>query len=399
MSLKSVEAAREALLLGVEALASERVALDEADGRWLAEPVRASRDQPPFDASAMDGWAARTADLGKVALRIVGESAAGVGFAGAVGPGEAVRIFTGAPLPVGTDRVVIQEEAQVRDGQLVIGSGPEAPTWVRWCGADFTAGQLLLAAGVRLDPWRLALAAAAGVGEVTCARRPRVAVLAGGDEVVAPGEASGAHQIFDAAGPGVARLAGRAGSVVRQLPLVGDSQGEIETALRAAEAEVIVVIGGASVGDHDQVKPAARALGAEFLVEGVAMRPGKPLWGAALPDGPMLLGLPGNPVSALVCAELFLKPLLAAMQGGDGRPVLETARLAEALAANGPREHWMRAMRVPGPEGELRVRALPDQDSAMLTVLSGAGGLIRRPVGASALEAGEVVDFLPLARG
>lgn len=399
MSLKSVEAAREALLAGVAALASERVALDQADGRRLAEPVRASRDQPPFDASAMDGWAVRTADLGAGPLRIVGESAAGVGFAGTVGQGETVRIFTGAPVPIGADRVVIQEEARVEDGRLVIGAGLEAPAWVRRRGADFGAGQELLASGVRLDPWRIALAAAAGVGEVTCARRPRVAVLAGGDEVVAPGETAGAHQIFDAAGPGLAQVARRAGASVTRLALVGDSQGEIEAALRTAEAEVIVVIGGASVGDHDRVKPAARALGAAFLVEGIAMRPGKPLWGAVLPDGRRLLGLPGNPVSALVCAELFLKPLLAAMQGGDGRPVTETARLAEPLAANGPREHWMRAVRVPGLEGELRVRALPDQDSAMLTVLGGADGLIRRAVGVSAVEAGEVVDFLPLARG
>ncbi|WP_029417259.1 molybdopterin-binding protein [Brevundimonas bacteroides] len=395
----SVEAAREALLVGVGVLASERVALDGADGRWLAEPVRASRDQPPFDASAMDGWAVRTADLGRRPLRIVGESAAGAGFAGAVGPGEAVRIFTGAPLPMGADRVVIQEEARVEDGQLVLGVGPEAPTWVRGRGTDFAAGQVLLAPGVRLDPWRIALAAAAGVDEVTCARRPRVAVLAGGDEVVAPGEEAGPHQIFDAAGPGVARVAGRAGASVTRLALVGDTQDGIEAALAGAEAEVIVVIGGASVGDHDRVKPAARALGAAFLVEGIAMRPGKPLWGAVLPDGRRLLGVPGNPVSALVCAELFLKPLLAAMQGGDGRPVMETGRLAEPLAANGPREHWMRAVRVPGPDGEMRVRALPDQDSAMLTVLSGADGLIRRTVGASAVEVGGVVDFLPLARG
>jgi molybdopterin molybdotransferase len=394
----SVEAAREALLADVAPAGVQGVALNDADGRWLAEPVRAGRDQPPFDASAMDGWAVRTADLGGRPLRIVGESAAGAGFAGAVGPGEAVRIFTGAPLPMGADRVVIQEEAKVEDGRLAVGAGAHEPTWVRRRGADFGAGQVLLAAGVRLDPWRIALAAAAGVDEVTCARRPRVAVLAGGDEVVAPGETAGAHQIFDAAGPGVARVAARAGASVTRLALVGDSQGQIEAALAGAEAEVIVVIGGASVGDHDRVKPAARALGAAFRVEGIAMRPGKPLWGAVLPDGRRLLGLPGNPVSALVCAELFLKPLLAAMQGGDGRPLMETARLAEPLGPNGPREHWMRAVRVPGPEGEVRVRALPDQDSAMLTVLSEADGLIVRPPSAPPAEVGELVPVRWLDR-
>ena len=395
----SVEAAREALLADVEPLGAEHVGLDDAVGRWLAEAVLASRDQPPFDASAMDGWAVRSADLGIGPLKILGESAAGAGFTGTVGTGETVRIFTGAPLPAGTDRVVIQEEARIEDGLLRVGAPTDGPIWVRRRGADFHAGQALLSHGVRLDPWRVALAAAAGVDRVACFSQPRVAVLAGGDEVVPAGGVAGPHQIFDAAGPGVAHVARGACAVVQRLGLVGDSQAEIESALHAADADVIVVIGGASVGDHDRVKPAARALGAWFLVEGIAMRPGKPLWGAVMPDGRRLLGLPGNPVSALVCAELFLKPILAALQGGDSLPVLEAARLAEALPANGPREHWMRAVRVFGPEGESRVKALPDQDSAMLTVLSDADGLIRRPAGAPGAPEGEAVQYLRLDRG
>jgi len=399
VSLIGVEAAREALLGEVEPLGVEHVGLDDAVGRWLAEAVLATRDQPPFDASAMDGWAVRSADIGTGPLKILGESAAGAGFIGTVGPGETVRIFTGAPLPAGPDRVVIQEEARLEDGLLRVGAPTDGPIWVRRRGADFRAGQGLLSEGVRLDPWRIALAAAAGVDRVACFIQPRVAVLAGGDEVVPAGGVAGPHQIFDAAGPGVAHVARRAGAVVQRLALVGDSQAGIEAALSAADADVIIVIGGASVGDHDRVKPAARALGARFLVEGISMRPGKPLWGALLPDGRRLLGLPGNPVSALVCAELFLKPLLAALQGGNGRPVLEAARLAEALPGNGPREHWMRAVRVSGSDGQSRVKALPDQDSAMLTVLSGADGLIRRPAGAPEAAEGEAVQYLRLDRG
>ena len=394
----SVEAARAALLAGVAPRPPERVSLDGADGRWLAQPVLARRDQPPFDASAMDGWAVRTADLGRGPLRIVGESAAGAGFAGALGVGETVRIFTGAPLPSGADWVVIQEEARVQDEGLVVEAGPDAPAWVRRRGADFAAGRTLLEAGVRLDPWRLALAAAAGVETATCAGRPRVAILAGGEEVVAPGAAAGAHQIFDAAGPGVAGAARRAGALTTRLPLVGDAQADIEAAVSGARAEAIVVIGGASVGDHDRVKPAARALGARFLVEGIAMRPGKPLWAAVLPDGRRLLGLPGNPVSALVCAELFLRPLLAALQGGAADTTTEPVVLSGGLAANGPREHWMRAIRLRGSHG-VEVQALPDQDSALLTVLARADGLIRRPPGAPEVEPGGRVPVLWLERG
>ena len=396
MSLMNVDAARAALLEGVGPSGVETVGLDEGDGRWLAEPIVATRDQPPFDASAMDGWAVRVADLGGAPLRIVGESAAGAGFAGSLGPGETVRIFTGAPLPIGADRVVIQEEARAEGDRLTVLATADAPTWVRLRGQDYGAGQALLAAGTRLNPWRIALVASAGVGSVRSARRPRLVVLAGGTEVVTAGQAAGPDQIFDAAGPGVACVARRAGAEVTRLPLIGDRLEDIRSALRSAEADLIVVIGGASVGDHDRVKPAARALGARLMVEGIAMRPGKPLWAAVLPDGQRILGLPGNPVSALVCTELFLKPLLATMQGGVALPVTETLPLAEILPANGPREHWMRAVRVVGTDGRAAVRALPDQDSAMLTVLSGADGLIRREAHAPQSRAGDDVEVLTL---
>lgn len=389
----SVEAARAALLEGVGPRGVEAVGLDEADGRWLAEAVVATRDQPPFDASAMDGWAVRTADLGTGPLRIVGESAAGAGFAGSVGAGETVRIFTGAPLPAGANRVVIQEEAKAEDDRLTVLAAADAPTWVRRRGQDYGAAHVLLEAGVRLNPWRIALAASAGVGSLTCARRPRVAILAGGAEVVAAGQVAGPHQIYDAAGPGVAQVARRARAEVTRLPLVGDRLEDIRAALETDEADLIVVIGGASVGDHDRVKPAARELGARLLVEGIAMRPGKPLWGAVLPDGRRILGLPGNPVSALVCAELFLRPLLAGMQGGETDIQTRTLSLSHALPANGPREHYVRAT----VDGDL-VTVLPDQDSALVTVLARADVLVRRLAHADALAAGAAVECLSLAR-
>jgi molybdopterin molybdotransferase len=393
MSLMSAEAARAALLEGVGSRGVEAVALDDADGRWLAEAVVATRDQPPFDASAMDGWAVRTVDLGTGPLRIVGESAAGAGFAGSLGAGETVRIFTGAPLPVGADRVVIQEEARAEGDRLTILAAADGPTWVRHQGADYGAGQALVEARARLNPWRIALAASAGVGSLACHRRPRVAVLAGGAEVVAAGQVAGLHQIYDAAGPGVAQVARRAGAEVARLPLVGDRLEDIRAALETAEADLIVVIGGASVGDHDRVKPAARELGARLMVEGIAMRPGKPLWAAVLPDGRRILGLPGNPVSALVCAELFLVPLLAAMQGGKTEIETRTLRLSHAVPANGPREHYVRAT----VDGEV-VTVLADQDSSLVTVLARADVLVRRPAHADALAAGEAVECLSLAR-
>lgn len=396
MSLSTVDAARAAILAEARPGPSEPVALIEADGRWLAETVVARRDQPPFDASAMDGWAIRTADLNTGPLTIVGESAAGRAFDRPLGPGEAVRIFTGAPLPPGADRVVIQEEAD-RDGdRLTLRPGPDAPGWVRPRGADYPAGRTLLTAGTRLNPWRTALAASAGCPTLICARRPRVVILAGGDEVVEPGAPIGPYQIHDAAGPGVALVARRAGAEVGRAPLIGDTEEGLAQALAAAEADLIVTIGGASVGDHDLLKPAARSLGARLIVEGVAIRPGKPLWFATLPDGRLILGLPGNPVSALVCAELFLRPLLAAMQGGSDVPAFESFALAAPLPANGPREHYMRAVIETVEDGGARVRPLRDQDSSMVALLASAHALVRRPPHAPAIDAGEPAPVVRL---
>ena len=395
MSLPSVEAARATMLSAIIPLAAEAVSLAQADGGWLAEPVTAGRDQPPFDASAMDGWAVRSADVHPGArLEIVGVSAAGHDAGVTVGPGQAARIFTGAALPPGSDRVVIQEEAERDGGTVVLAAAPAAPAWVRPQGCDFRVGAVLLDAGIRLNPWRLALAASAGRATVSCRRRPVVALLSTGDELVAAGETAGPHQIYDACAPALAAFVRRSGGTSVLLGRAKDDDASILAAIDAGTFDLLVTVGGASVGDHDRVKPAVRSAGAVLSVEGVAVRPGRPVWFAHLSDGRPLLGLPGNPASALVCAQLFLAPLIAALQGGRTDPAVDTAVLNGPLSANGPREHYMRAIVETAPHGGRRVRPMGDQDSSLVTVMAAANALVRRLPGAPALEAGARVEVL-----
>ena len=395
MSLPSVENARATMLSAIVPLTAEAVPLAEADGSWLAEPVTAGRDQPPFDASPMDGWAVRSVDVRLGArLQIVGESAAGHDAGVTVQSGQAARIFTGAALPPGTDRVVIQEEAKRRDETVVLAAAPDGPAWVRPQGCDFRAGAILLEPGTRLNPWRLALAASAGRATVTCRRRPVVAILSTGDELVAPGEPAGPHQIYDACAPALAAFVRRSGGTPTLLGRARDNDASILAAVDAGVFDLLVTVGGASVGDHDRVKPVIRSAGGVLSVEGVAVRPGKPVWFAHLADGRPLLGLPGNPASALVCAELFLAPLIAALQGGTAAPDTGLAVLDGPLSANGPREHYMRAIVDNGPDGVRRVRPMSEQDSSLVTVMAAANALVRRLPGAPALEAGARVEVL-----
>ena len=396
----TVDDARGRMLADAERLGVETVTLEAALGRVLAHPIAATRDQPPFAASAMDGWAIRRADLTPgAAFRVVGESAAGRAYAGSVAPGEAVRIFTGAPVPAGADLVVIQEEAQ-RDGDSVrFTAEATAGANIRAAGGDFRTGDALLAAGVRLDPWRLSLAAAAGRATLEVACRPRVALLATGDELVQPGQAPAPDQIFESGGVALAALVETWGGSATRLTAAADKAEAIAAAVAGIEADLIVTIGGASVGDHDLVKPALERLGLSLRVETIAIRPGKPTWFGVLADGRRVLGLPGNPASALVCAELFLRPLLAALTGRDPAPPLIAAALASALLANGPREHWLRAALSISPEGRAIVAAFPDQDSSLVGVFSRADALIRRPMNAAAALADDIVEVLPLARG
>ncbi|MFT4956133.1 MAG: molybdopterin molybdotransferase [Brevundimonas sp.] len=395
MTLPDVETARTRMLEAVRILESESVFLDQVDGRWLAEPIAAMRDQPPFDAAAMDGYAVRGADVAPGArLKIVGESAAGGRGALRIGPGEAVRIFTGAALPEGADSILIQEVV-TREGEgILLGDQAPDPAHRRPRGVDFRAGDRLLAAGVRLNPWRIALAASAGAAAVSCARRPRVAILPGGDELAVPGAPIEAHQIHDSAGPALTAFVRRWGGAARTLRPVQDDDGAIRDRFEGLDVDLVVTIGGASVGDHDRMKPALRSLGAELTVEGCAVRPGKPVWCARLPDGRLVLGLPGNPASALVCAELFLAPLLVRLQGGIPSTVLETAILNTRLPANGPREHYMRARLLSQPDGTLRVLPFSNQDSSLVTVMAEADGLVRRPAGADPASPGAVVQVL-----
>jgi molybdopterin molybdotransferase len=388
MKLLSVEDARARMLAEIAVLPAETVPLAEAVGRALAEDVAAVRDQPPFRASAMDGWAVRSADA-PGALAIVGESAAGRGYAGRLEAGQAVRIFTGAAAPEGCDAVVIQENAE-RLGDTVRVPAVQAGANLRPAGGDFTAGAVLLTAGQRIDPWRLSLAAAAGRAALVVRARPRVAVLATGEELVEPPGRTGPFQIYESGSPALAAMIARWGGVPCRARPVRDELAATVEAMRGAQAELIVTIGGASVGDHDLVRAAAAELGLELKVASVAMRPGKPTFFGTFPDGRRLLGLPGNPASAFVCAELFLKPILAACQGLPAAPRTIPAKLAAPLPANGPREHWMRA-KLAFADGVVAIEPYRDQDSSLITVFAASDALLRRPAEAAAAAAGEVV--------
>ena len=328
---------------------------------------------------------------------MVGECAAGRAYKKPVGPGEAVRIFTGAPMPAGADTVVIQEDTE-RDGDTVILQvRPVSHANVRPTGVDFHRADQLLVPGARLDPWRISLAAAAGRETLRVRRRPRVAVLSTGEEIVSVGETPGSDQIFDSGSPALSALVRFWGGEATRLKPARDRIEAIADAVRRVQADVLVTIGGASVGDHDLVKPALQTLGLEMVFESIRLRPGKPTWFGRLRDGRLVLGLPGNPASAMACAELFLKPLIRAMLGADPGPQMVTAKLGAELPANGPREHWMRAkLRMVG--GALIADPMRDQDSSLVTVFAEADSLLKRPIDAPQALAGEIVEVLPLER-
>lgn len=396
MKLLSVEDARAAMLADADLLGTEMVDLLQATGRVLAEDVIAVRDQPPFDASAMDGWAVRSTDLpAPHGLRIVGEAAAGKALTISVGPNEAARISTGAPVPVGADRIVIQEEAK-RDGETVRIEGLGGD-WIRPRGGDFRAGEVLLRKGLRIDPWQLAMAGAAGRAGLSVARRPKVAVIASGDELARAGSEAAADAIYDSAGPAIAALAAAWGAEAHRPDALGDDEDDVTERLRSIEGDLLVTIGGASVGDHDVLRAAAGRLGLEMRVESVRVRPGKPTWFGQFADGRLLLGLPGNPASSLVCAELFLRPLMSKLQGGSAEFRTRPVRLATALGPAGPREHWMRA-RLRWTDDGVEATPFTKQDSSLVTVFAGSDCLIRRRAGEPASEAGAVAQAIILDR-
>jgi molybdopterin molybdotransferase len=383
----------------------ERVALDLALGRTLADGLKAKRTQPPLAVSAMDGYAVRAADLTilPITLKLIGESAAGHGFDGSVQTGEAVRIFTGAPVPEGADAILIQENAKAAGTEVEPQQSVAAGRYVRPAGLDFKEGELLLAAGTRLGPSEIALAASMNHAHVPVARRPRVAILATGDELVKPGEPIGPNQIVASNGYAVGALIAMAGGETIDLGIAGDDFAALETGIKAArdaKADILVTLGGASVGDHDLVKTALANEGMELGFWRVAMRPGRPLIHGKL--GAMsILGLPGNPASSIVCGLLFLVPLIRAMNG-DPRAdsdALEPAVLGAPLRANDARQDYLRAMLTPG-DGSLPV-ALPfeAQDSSLLRVLAQAQCLIVREPEAPAAQAGDPCQVLRLTPG
>lgn len=391
-----VAEARARIIAALAPVGRESVDLERALGRILAAPVSARRTQPPFAVSAMDGWAIRQAD-GAGPLRVIGQSAAGQGFAGALGPGETVRIFTGAPVPAGADAIAIQEEAN-REGDLVtLTEAPVPGRYIRPAGLDFAEGDGLLPVGRRLTVRDIGLVAAADVPAVDVFRQPRIAVLATGDELVPAGQPRGPAQIVDAGRPALLAFIAAAGGLAIDLGIARDDAADIAArAERAGEADLLVTLGGASVGDHDLIARVLAEGGASLDFWRIAMRPGKPLMFGRHGAVP-LLGLPGNPVSALVCALLFLGPAIARLAGRpDAPPPFVTVRLAAPLGANDKREDYIRAGLRPGADGIPLAQPAPLQDSSQLRTLARADALIQRPVLAPALPAGALVPALLL---
>jgi molybdopterin molybdotransferase len=390
----SVEAAQALVLELAGPLPVEDVALAEAAGRVLARPVQAGRDQPPFAAAAMDGYAVCGAVHPGARFQVVGTAAAGHAHAATLTGGQALRIFTGAPVPDGAERVVIQEDVLAADGWITVQDRPDAGTHIRPAGQDFRAGFAL--GPRRLRPNDLAMLASMNIPRLPVHRRPVVAILPTGDELVMPGETPRHDQIIASNLFAIKAMAEAEGAEVRLLPIARDTTAHLSTVLRLAEGtDLIVTIGGASVGDHDLVAEVTAGLGLERAFYKIAMRPGKPLMAGRLMGG-ILLGLPGNPVSAIVCGHLFLLPLIRALQGlADPLPRVRRARLAVAEGPAGPRTHYMRASLGPG-DGLPAITPFQRQDSALLGVLAEADALLIRPAGDPARPAGFEVDFLPL---
>ncbi len=395
MALLPVEDALARLLSDVRPLDdAEAVPLRHANGRVLAHDLVAARTQPPFPASAMDGYAVRHADLAVLPaeLAVIGQSAAGHGFAGNVGPGQAARVFTGAPLPEGTDTVVIQEDTERLDGNRVrIVEAPGHGRHVRKPGLDFRKGDTLLRAGERMDPGRLMLAAAMNFAAIPVRRRPLVGILATGDELVAPGEEAGADQIVASNGVGVAAIVEEAGGEALDLGIARDDLDALGDAIDAAErrgADVLVTLGGASVGDHDLVQKALVGHGMALDFWRIAMRPGKPLMSGRL-GARRVLGLPGNPVSSMVCAHLFLRPLVARLAGREPGEPLADALLGKGMNENDHRRDHVRAALARRADGRLVATPFDLQDSSMMRTFAQSGALIVREPHAPAAEAGE----------
>jgi molybdopterin molybdotransferase len=394
----SVDEAVERITRAFVPLASERVPIEAAANRVLAQDAIAHLDHPPAPMSAMDGYAVRAseASLGAT-LALVGEAPAGRPFEGRVEKRQAVRIFTGGVVPEGADAVIIQEDTQATDGGVIVREAPRAGENVRRRGLDFTAGETLVERGRRLTARDLALLAAADFAEVDVARKPRVALVATGDELSRPGTPRRSGGIVASSIYAVAALVRGWGGEPLDLGILPDKPEAFAKLSEAAKgADLIVTLGGASVGEHDLVQTALGPYGFVLDFWKIAMRPGKPLIFGRLRDTP-LLGMPGNPVSSMVCSILFLAPALSVMQGTPYRPPLARARLASPLERNGRRQEYLRA-KLSCRDGALTVEPFALQDSSMQKVFAAADALIIRPVGAPPANAGAEVDILLLER-
>ncbi|QDL92753.1 molybdopterin molybdotransferase MoeA [Paroceanicella profunda] len=388
----STEEAIAQVLALVGPLGVETVPLAEAAGRVLAEPVRAQRTQPPFASSAMDGYAVRAAEARPgMVLSVIGESAAGRRFTGALGPGEAVRIFTGAPVPEGADSILIQEDAEREGDRITVREGRDTQSYIRPAGGDFTSGTEI-PAPCRITPNLMSLLAAMNIARVPVARRPVIGLLPTGDELVWPGEEPGPDQIVSSNNFGLKALLETQGAEVRLLPIARDRAEALRAALDLARGcDMLVTLGGASVGDHDLVQQVLREEGLDLAFYKIAMRPGKPLMAGRL-RGMVMVGLPGNPVSSMVCGHVFLRPTVDRMLGLPAGPLPRlSAPLAVDIGSNGPREHYMRARLENG-----RLLPASRQDSSLLSVLADASALLVRPPHDGPRTAGERMEYIPL---
>jgi molybdopterin molybdotransferase len=390
----AVAEARAKILAALAPVGVETVALAAGFGRVLAAPVAARVTQPPADVSAMDGYALVAADgVAGARLLVIGTAPAGHPFGGAVRPGEAVRLFTGSFVPAGADAILLQEDATAEAGFVTVNEACVAGKHIRPAGQDFARGEVLLEAGARLSARDIGLAAAGNHPWLTVYRRPRVAILATGDEISLPGEAIGPGGIVSSNAHALAAFVTAAGGEAMVLPIAVDELAAIAAGADAAQgADLLVTTGGASVGDHDLVQAGLAARGLVLDFWKIAMRPGKPLMFGRMGDLPVL-GLPGNPVSAFVCALLFLGPAIARLAGLPGDPpALAPARLGAALKPNDQREDFVRA--TIGPDGV--VTPFAKQDSGMLKTLARAEALIRRAPFDPARAAGEIVEVVRL---
>jgi molybdopterin molybdotransferase len=396
----SVEEARARILAPLRPTPAETVPLAAAHGRVTAAPIAARRTQPPFDVSAMDGYALAAADGAQGArLRLIGSAPAGHPFAGRLGPGEAVRIFTGSVVPEGADAILLQEDAKEENSAVLVGETVVAGRHIRRCGQDFVTGTILMPAGKRLNARDIGLVAAADHPWITAHRPPRLAILATGDEIALPGEPLPPGGIVSSNAHALAALAIAAGAEPTVLPVAPDDIAAIAEAAEATRGmDLLVTTGGASVGEHDLVRAGLAKRGFALDFWKIAMRPGKPLM-AGRAGGVPVLGLPGNPVSAMVCAMLFLLPALEKLSGLPGAaPPTEEVPLGAPVPANDVRADHLRARFTRDEAGRPVIVPFPRQDSSLMRLLAEADALILRPPHAPALEAGALVPVIRLDR-